>query len=80
MTDPVVTTGTRKTQPSTDTLAIESPLASQFFSLLARLIYYICVCVCVYMYVYIQVHLNKLECRESFFLASYFKKWNFHIF
>ncbi len=30
----------------------------------------------------IQVHLNKLECREksSFFLVTYFKKWNFHIF
>ncbi len=33
-------------------------------------------------YIYIQMHLNKLECREksSFFLVTYFKKWNFHIF
>ncbi len=30
----------------------------------------------------LQVHLNELECREKvhFFLVSYFKKWNFHIF
>ncbi len=36
----------------------------------------------IYIYIYIQVHLNKLECREksSFFLVTYFKKWNFHIF
>ncbi len=38
-----------------------------------------------YLSVHIQVHLNKLECREKvlsqfFFLVTYFKKWNFHIF
>ncbi len=44
-------------QPAMDTLAIELPLASNFFSLLTRLIliilYYIqCICMCMYVYVY----------------------------
>ncbi len=55
-----------------------------YFSIYELLYIYIYIYIyTVYIYIqYIEVHLNKLECREksSFFLVSYFKKWNFHKF
>jgi len=43
-------------QPSTDTLPIESPLASNFFSLLARLKNYTDVCKMAQLFKYLKIH------------------------